>query len=433
MTAAAVPSEAEASAGARAEAEDRTGAGDAAAGAASDVAAYAEADADDQRLALVMRVAFFVLLLASLARFLERHHGDPRTPWVLAAGALLAVLYLLGDAMRARPRVWLGCVVAAWLALALLAPSCSWCAVPLLYSALRILPVRPAIVLIGLLTGCIVGSEVRLSGWDPNVLLAPPAIAALAVTVLLHSMRQTDRLRASMTELVATRGELAATERRAGMLAERQRLAAEIHDTLAQGLTSQQLLLQAADRSWERDPGAARGHLAAASASTARSLAEARRFVHDLAPADLAETDSLPDALRAVAEREGALLREGARLHVDGAPVDLPERVQGALLRVAQGALANIRRHAEASTATLTLTYLDDQVILDVWDDGRGFDPDMLPAPGPDGGHGLPAMRARLGQLGGRLCVESAPGAGTTVTAILPLGPGPAASEEVAA
>ena len=385
------------------------------------------AAADEQRLALVMRAAFFVLLLASLIRFLQRHHGDPRTPWVLAAGVLLAVVYLLSGVMRAHPRVWLGCVVVAWLALVLLAPSCSWCAVPLLYSALHILPTRQAIVLIGLLTGCIVGSEVRLTGWDPNVLLAPPAIAALAVTVLLHSMRQTDRLRTSMTELVRARDELAATERRAGVLAERQRLAAEIHDTLAQGLTSQQLLLQAADRSWERDPDAARGHLASASASTARSLAEARRFVHDLAPADLAETGSLPDALRAVADREDA------RLHVDGAPVDLPERVQGALLRVAQGALANTRRHAAASRATLTLTYLDDQVILDVWDDGRGFDPAALPPPGPDGGHGRPAMRARLGQLGGSLTVESEPGAGTTVTAVLPLSPDPTSLGEVAA
>ncbi|MFF7635097.1 sensor histidine kinase [Kitasatospora sp. NPDC008050] len=382
---------------------------------------------DDRRLALVMHTAFFVLLLASLARFLQRHPGDPRTPWVLTAGALLAIGYLLSGALRERPRLWLAGVVVAWLALVLLAPSCSWCAVPLLYSALRILPTRPAIVLIGLLTGCIVGSEVRLSGWDPNILLAPPAIAALAVTVLLHSMRQTQRLRASMAELVQARGELAATERRAGVLAERQRLAAEIHDTLAQGLTSQQLLLQAADRSWAQDPAAARAHLAAASESTARSLAEARRFVHDLAPADLAETGGLEGALQAVAARESA------RLHIDGTPVDLPQRTQGALLRVAQGALANTRRHAHARTATLTLTYLDDQVILDAWDDGHGFDPSELPAPGAHGGHGLPAMRARLGQLGGLLSVESAPGAGTTVTAMVPLDPGMARPGEVAA
>lgn len=382
---------------------------------------------DDRRLALVMHTAFFVLLLASLARFLQRHPGDPRTPWVLTAGAVLAVGYLLSGVLRERPRLWLAGVVVAWLTLVLLAPSCSWCAVPLLYSALRILPTRPAIVLIGLLTGCIVGSEVRLSGWDPNILLAPPAIAALAVTVLLHSMRQTQRLRASMAELVQARGELAATERRAGVLAERQRLAAEIHDTLAQGLTSQQLLLQAADRSWTQDPAAARAHLAAASESTARSLAEARRFVHDLAPADLAETGGLEGALQAVAARESA------RLHIDGTPVDLPQRTQGALLRVAQGALANTRRHAHARTATLTLTYLDDQVILDAWDDGHGFDPGELPAPGAHGGHGLPAMRARLGQLGGLLSVESAPGAGTTVTAMVPLDPGMARPGEVAA
>ncbi|MER5642552.1 histidine kinase [Kitasatospora sp. NPDC002227] len=371
----------------------------------------------ERRLSLVMHAAFFVLLTASLARFLQRHPGDPRTPWVLGAGVLLGVVYLLGGAMRERARVWLAAVLITWLVLVLLAPSCSWCAVPLLYSTLRTLPTRPAIVLVGLLTGAIVGSEVRLSGWDPNVLLAPPAIAALSVTVLLHTQRQAERLRRSMAELVRARDELAVTERRAGVLAERQRLAAEIHDTLAQGLASQQLLLQAADRSWTRDQATARAHLAAASAATAQSLAEARRFVHDLAPADLAETGSLPAALRAVAERDGA------RLHVDGAPVELPQRTEGALLRVAQGALANTRRHARATTSTLTLTYLDDQVILDVWDDGHGFDPAALTAPGPDGGHGLPAMRARIGQLGGRLSIESAPGAGTTVTAVVPFAP----------
>nr|WP_254553012.1 histidine kinase [Kitasatospora sp. MMS16-BH015] len=362
-----------------------------------------------------MHGAFFVLLAASLARFLQRHPGDPRMPWVLGAGVVLAVVYLLAGALRRRPRLWLAAVLTAWLALVLLAPSCSWCAVPLLYSALRILPTRPAIVLVGLLTGAIVGSEVRLSGWDPNVLIAPPAIATLAVTVLLHTQRQAERLRRSMAELVRARDELAVTERRAGVLAERQRLAAEIHDTLAQGLASQQLLLQAADRHWRHDPVAARAQLAAASEATARSLAEARRFVHDLAPADLAETGGLVAALRAVTAREGA------GLHVDGTPVELPQRTEGALLRVAQGALANTRRHAAAATSTVSLTYLDDQVILDVWDDGRGFDPAGLPGPGPDGGHGLPAMRARLGQLGGALTVESAPGAGTTVTAVVPL------------
>lgn len=89
-----------------------------------------------------------------------------------------------------------------------------------------------------------------------------------------------------------TRHELAATERRAGVLAERQRLSAEIHDTLAQGLSSQRMLLQAAELVWGSDRDAAREHVRAAAEITSHSLAEARRFVHDLAPADLAERSS---------------------------------------------------------------------------------------------------------------------------------------------
>ncbi|MEV6940267.1 ATP-binding protein, partial [Streptomyces sp. NPDC051132] len=99
---------------------------------------------------------------------------------------------------------------------------------------------------------------------------------------------------------------------------------------------------------------------------------------------------------------------------------------QSALLRIAQGALANVREHAAATTATLTLTCLDDQIVLDVTDDGRGFDP-RTPAASAAGagerGHGLPAIRARLRQLGGTLTVESAPGEGTALSAAIPWEP----------
>jgi signal transduction histidine kinase len=106
---------------------------------------------------------------------------------------------------------------------------------------------------------------------------------------------------------------------------------------------------------------------------------------------------------------------------VEGVPLPLPDRGEAALLRIAQGALANVRQHAGATRAAVTLSYLDDQVVLDVADDGRGFDPAALPAPGREGGHGLPAMRARVAQLGGTLTVESAPGEGTVLTASIPL------------
>jgi signal transduction histidine kinase len=198
----------------------------------------------------------------------------------------------------------------------------------------------------------------------------------------------------------------------------------EIHDTLAQGLSSQQMLLQAADRLWDTDPVAARRHIRTAESIAEHNLAEARRFVHDLAPADLAGGGDLADALRTLAERESSdTLR--VLFHQDGTPATaLPDRVQAALLRIAQGALANIREHADAGTAAVTLSHLDDQVVLDIADDGRGFDP-ALSREQAVRGHGLPAMRARVRQLGGALTIESTPGEGTVLTAVIPLSPRP--------
>ncbi|CAL9454697.1 hypothetical protein SUDANB37_02527 [Streptomyces sp. enrichment culture] len=419
-------------------------------------------DADARLLARVMHVAFFLLLAASLARFLLRHPWDGAAGWVVALSAALAGLYVLGPGAAApasrRGRVWLVAVVAVWMVLVVVAPSFALCAVPLLYTGLRLLPPRAALALVALLTLFVVVALQKLadSGVDPMLLVAPPAAAAIATAVFLHAQRQADRQRALIGDLLRTRRELAATERREGTLAERQRLSMEIHDTLAQGLSSQRMLLQAADRTWDADPEGARRHVRTAASIAEHNLAEARRFVHDLAPADLAASGGdLAEALRALAARETtAALR--VRFHAEGDGGPLPDRVASALLRIAQGALANVREHAGAATAAVTLTRLDDQVVLDVADDGRGFDPSgpgpgrgpaSTPAPGPARGggpydpaggptgapvadpagaggvrgHGLPAMRARAAALGGTLTVESAPGEGTVLSASIPV------------
>ncbi|MFE6281053.1 sensor histidine kinase [Streptomyces sp. NPDC057877] len=386
------------------------------------------ADADSRWLGVVMHAAFFLLLGGALARFLLRHPGEPRTPWIVALSVTLAVLHLLGPGRggAARRPAWLAAVVVVWMVLVVLAPSFSWCAVPLFYAGLRTLPARAALALVTVLTVFVVAAQLELAGrFDPNLLLAPPAVAALATAVFLQMERHTTRQRALIDDLMRTRRELAASERRAGTLAERQRLSMEIHDTLAQGLSSQRMLLQAADRVWESDPGRARAHVRTAASVAEHNLAEARRFVHDLAPADLARGGGLDEALRALAARESGerltvrvTVDEGGRTRLP----PLPGRVESALLRVAQGALANVREHADARGAALTLTVLDDQVVLDVTDDGHGFDVAALAAaPAAGRGHGLPAMRARVRQLGGTLTLESAPGQGTVLSAVVPL------------
>ncbi|MFB7472830.1 sensor histidine kinase [Kitasatospora sp. NPDC056184] len=396
----------------------------------------ASSDPDAGRLAVLLDSAFLLLLATSLSRFLDHHPDNPRIPWVIGLSAVLATVQPVGSwlahrrppAPGQRRRRWpLAVVTVLWVVLVVIAPSFSWCAVPLVYTALRTLPTRAAVPLVAALTLLVVVGEVRLPGpLDANLLLLPPAVAALATGVFLYMERQAERQRALIADLVRTRRELAATERREGTLAERQRLAMEIHDTLAQGLSSQQMLLQAADRTWEGDPATARGHVRTAAEVAARNLAEARRFVHDLAPAELADGRSLDQALRSLAERESAESGLPVRFHLDGAPVPLPAAAQSALLRIAQGALANVREHAGASAAALTLSFLGDQAVLDIADDGRGFTPAASPPPASSSsgrGHGLPAMRARLRQLGGTLTVESAPGEGTVVSAAVPLTP----------
>nr|BFD81490.1 hypothetical protein StreXyl84_08910 [Streptomyces sp. Xyl84] len=465
------------------------------------------ADGEARRLALVIHLAFFLLLLSALARYVQRHGAQPQVPAVLALAGVLALLYVVGRRTAAgaaapvprttaasagaaaahpggarpalqgpsaassaasaasappaasvasgasvasvvpaasagsvrgpgrppgRALLWLGALVAVWAVLVALAPSFAWCAVPLFYTALRILPARAAYALVAFLTLFVVVAQVRLADRvDVDLVVAPPAVALLATAVLTHMDRQAASQAALIRDLVRTRRELAATERREGTLAERQRLSMEIHDTLAQSLSSQRMLLQAADLVWHTDPRQAQAHVRTAAAIAESSLTEARRFVHDLAPADLAEGGGLEAALRGLASRESTAERTVTCL-VDGTPgpSGLPDRVQSALLRIAQGALANVREHSGATRAALTLTYLEDQVRLDVADDGRGLDTSALPerASGVRG-HGLPAIRARVGQLGGTLTVESAPGDGTVVSAAVPLRPTPSTVE----
>ncbi|MET9495717.1 sensor histidine kinase [Streptomyces sp. NPDC006552] len=390
---------------------------------------------DTRRLTTVMHTAFFLLLAVALARFLLRHPGGPRTPWIIGLCAVLALVYVTGltrdlaERPTARQRARLTVVVGVWVVLVALAPSFAWCAVPLFYTGLRTLPTRAALVLVTLLTGLVIAAQLRLAGrWDPDLVLGPPAVVVIATAVFLQMQRQDLRQRALIDDLIRTRRELAAAERREGTLAERQRLSMEIHDTLAQGLSSQQMLLQAAGRIWDSDPGRARAHVRTAESVAEHNLTEARRFVHDLAPADLAH--GLEGALRAVAARESGE-RLTVRVHIDAAdtaagaaPPPLPDRIQSALLRIAQGALANVREHSGAAHAALTLTLLDDQVVLDVADDGHGFDPATLPdSPSGVRGHGLPAIRARVHQLGGTLTIESTPPEGTVLTAAFPLPP----------
>ncbi|WP_329287540.1 sensor histidine kinase [Streptomyces sp. NBC_00691] len=334
---------------------------------------------------------------------------------VYAAGSYLPSVR---DSQRAAA-VWLAVLGACWLAMLWLTPEALWVAFPLYFLQLHLLPARWSLPVVALTAVAAILSYVgHGAALNPGVFIGPLLGAAVAVATVLgyHALyRESERRRRLIEELIETRAELAAAERHAGTLAERERLAREIHDTLAQGLSSIQLLLRAAERALPPDSPAA-GHIDRARQEAQDNLAEARRFVRALSPPDL-EHGSLAAALERLCEPGGG---PRVRFSVSGTPVELPTPYEVALLRIAQSALANTVRHAGAARAEITLSFMDASVTLDVVDDGGGFEPGAV-RPSSDGGFGLPAMRSRAESLGGTFTVESAPGQGTAVAVSLPL------------
>ncbi len=225
------------------------------------------------------------------------------------------------------------------------------------------------------------------------------------------------RLEAALEENVGLHAQLLTQAREAGVLDERQRMAREIHDTIAQGLTGIVTQLEAAQQASDR-PDDRERHVRNAIGLARDSLSEARRSVEGLRPEHL-ETARLPDALAEVARAWSELNGVPVEVVTTGEVQPLHPEVEVALLRTAQEALANVAKHASASRAWLTLSYMGDVVTLDVRDDGVGFtvpdDPDKRGA-----GFGLSAMRQRVNRVAGTLAIESEPGAGTAISARVP-------------
>jgi signal transduction histidine kinase len=373
-------------------------------------------------LNLALHGLFFTLLAVLVLRGLV---GGQLGGAGLALSLLLGAGYALGAVV---PRIrsdrrwalgWLGAVIALWTALVLLHPEFGYLAFPLYFVCLHLLATRWALAAVAGLTAVVVLAQAGTEGGLTTAKVLGPVAGVLVALLTAYGYaalyRESRERQQLIDDLVVTRGELAASQREAGRLAERQRLAAEIHDTLAQGLSSIVLLARSAESALPADPATAAERIAEVSRTAAENLAEARSFVHALTPPAL-QGSTLSEALRRLAGRRGA------GFHLDGEPHPLPVEAEVALLRLTQEALANAVRHAAAQRVAVTLSYLDDEVTLDVFDDGVGFDPLAVP-PAADrpGGFGLHGMRERIAALGGRLTVESAPGEGTVVAVSLPL------------
>jgi signal transduction histidine kinase len=176
--------------------------------------------------------------------------------------------------------------------------------------------------------------------------------------------------------------------------------------------------LEAADAA-EGDPVLRQRHLDAARALARESLAEARRSVQALTPARLVDA-RLPEAIADMATAWAQTTQATVHVETTGDVRALLPELEVTLFRVAQEALTNVGKHAGATTVWLTLTYMEDVVVLDVRDDGVGFDPGARPGPTAGAGYGLSTMEQRVLRVSGTFTVESAPGEGTAVSASVP-------------
>ncbi|MGW0817841.1 sensor histidine kinase [Streptomyces viridiviolaceus] len=380
--------------------------------------------------ALTWSLHLLVAGLLALTAVRAVAESRPHAPAVVAVAAVVGAVYAVGPVLpavrgsRRAAAVWLAVVGAVWLVLLALSADGVWLAFPLYFVQLHLLPRRAGLAAVSATAVAAIAAFSAHQGTFTAATAIGPALgAAVAVAVVWGYQalyRESEQRRRLIEELTATRADLADAQRAAGVLEERERLAREIHDTLAQGLTSIQLLLRAAERALPDRPEAATRYVGQARQAAMDDLAEARRFVAALSPPALDGT-TLADALDRLCATTGDRHRPAVRFRLAGRPRPLTTAQEVALLRIAQSALANTVRHAHARTAEVTLDFLHDAVALDVTDDGVGFDPAAVPAPGPEGGgFGLAAMRARMHAVGGTLTVESAPGRGTALTARLP-------------
>jgi signal transduction histidine kinase len=277
-------------------------------------------------------------------------------------------------------------------------------------------PLGLTLLCVGLIALCLGFIWLRF----PQAMLLWIAVAAVVTVGYQRARSHSEQYRKLLDDLVTTRQALATREREAGRLAERERLARDIHDGVGQSLASVILLLRAArGPATAHAPAACIQQLDTALDTAMSALAETRRLVRGQDPVAL-EQGGLADALAAQAA-DCTALGLPTTLAVHGHPRRLDISAEVALLRAAQEALANARKHAAAHHATVTLTFQDDEVSVDVVDDGVGFATDEIAGHRPDGtGYGLTGMQTRLAERGGEVAIESEPGAGTAVRATVP-------------
>lgn len=244
-----------------------------------------------------------------------------------------------------------------------------------------------------------------------GVLLLRTAIYALAGYLIVRLMAVQRAQRLALEGANRRLARFAATVEQLTETRERNRLARELHDTLAHSLSAMAVQLEGAAAQWDQDPQAARIMQARALATARQGLAEARRAIRALRASPL-EDLGLALALAELAETTAQRADLELRLELPDRWDGLDPAAEQGIYRIAGEALANVAAHAGARHLAVSLAHAAGQLTFTVADDGRGFDPDALSG---DGHYGLEGMRERAGLLGGDLAIESRPGGGTVV------------------
>lgn len=336
--------------------------------------------------------------------------------WVLAVGRPVARLPELDW-----PRIaFVGVVVGLWV-IAILASPVAIAAVPAMYPLVFMsLPLRTALVVTTAITVTPLallllghGTQSPNFGMAVSITLVGLVTAPVIGTVTMTSIRQRQKLTELIAALAESRAESARLSREAGAAAERERLARDIHDTLAQGFTSIVALAQAVEPELETDTAAAKRHVELIRITARENLAEARVMVAELSPAALRD-GSLPAAIQRQCDRLSAETGVVVTMRSDADLPPLGMATNVVLLRAAQEAFANIRKHAKAEAVMVELTAQQRNVRLLVADNGVGLQNTHVD------GFGLRGMRARVAQVGGTMAVAPTPGGGTTVRVEVP-------------
>ncbi len=362
--------------------------------------------------------------------------GTALVPGMAAAAAVL-LWYGAGVALSHRhdgpvtARWWLVGLTLLWVLAVAVSPEFVWFAFVLWLLAGHLLTRWSSVAFALLVFGVVALAPVAHAGTTTYANIFGPLIGGVFALGIsrgylelrrdaLERERLVDSLTLAQAEMAGLQEELALTQRHSGAIAERTRLSRDIHDTIAQGLSSIRLLARAElDRV---DCGDAARTLSQVEALAGDNLADVRRIVAELTPSEL-EDNALAAALARMLARFEGETGIATDLRVDDTLPTLSTTHEVALLRTAQSALANVRLHAAANRVVVSLLDSDDTVRLDVVDDGHGFDVgEWIDEPhSPGSSFGLRFMRSRLREQGGGLEIESTPGDGTALSAHLPI------------